>query len=308
LQEGFEEAISSVQKSTVDEMASWREPVEAAEAVVEAVQELRSSAVGIVAAVRASSSGGGYRAAAAAAADNDAEMSAIGIVAAARASSAGGAIQRVSAAGAADDAAVTDDAAAKEKDVEAAAQEAEPVPMTPAAAIKDVTFVTPRSSFSGGDQGPGQRRRAARWARDSGTNLGNAVAAAAAAGSPGLLRGSIAAAAAAVTPHHVSRRVSDSMADVAAPGDSCGSAAKARAGSLSASVQRWQDKQQQQQPYEKTPTPARNAVAGIEARILAKIATVCSPTVGRRSVAVSSAGAAGDDAGHGIGGKPAWKE
>jgi hypothetical protein len=64
--------------------------------------------------------------------------------------------------------------------------------------------------------------------------------------------------------------------------------------------------QQQQLLLEKTPTPARNAVAGIEARILAKIAAVCSPAVGRRSVAVSSAGGLSEDAT--LGGKPAWKE
>ncbi|WIA20953.1 hypothetical protein OEZ85_005292 [Tetradesmus obliquus] len=252
--EGFEEAISSVQRSTVDEMASWREPVEAAEAVTEAVQELRSSAVGIVAAARASSSGGGYRTAAADE-DADAAFSAAGIVAAARASSGGG-WRRVSAADAesdtaaaataADAAPISENAAGDDADDDAAVAEEDPVPMTPAAAIRDVTFVTPRSSFSGGDQGPGQRRRVA------------------------------------------------------------SSASKGRAGSLSASVQRWQDKQQQQPLFEKTPTPARNAVAGIEARILAKIAAVCSPAVGRRSVAVSSAGGATEDVPHG--GKPAWKE
>jgi hypothetical protein len=113
---------------------------------------------------------------------------------------------------------------------------------------------------------------------------------------------------AAVTPLNSSvggaRRVSDSIADVAAPGDSCGSGSKARAGSLSSSAQRWQEKQHL--PFEKTPTPARNAVAKIEARILAKIAAVCSPAVGRRSVAVSSAGSTAEDVAHG--GKPAWKE
>jgi hypothetical protein len=41
---------------------------------------------------------------------------------------------------------------------------------------------------------------------------------------------------------------------------------------------------------------------------LEHIDLVSSPSIGRRSVAVSSAGVAGDDAGHGIGGKPAWKE
>jgi hypothetical protein len=205
--------------------------------------------------------------------------------------------------------------AADKKD--AAAGE-DPVPMTPAAAIRDVTFVTPRSSFSGGDQGPGQRRRAARWARDSAHGLpSGAAAAAAAAGSPGLAAG--VASSAALTPLNNSstggaERVSDSIADVAHPGDSCSSASKARAGSLSASAQRLSDKQQhsylqqQQQLFEKTPTPARNAVAGIEARILAKIAAVCSPAAGRRSVAVGSAGGASLSEEVTLGGKPAWKE
>lgn len=253
LQEDMEQAISSVRRSTVDEMASWREPVKAAEAVVEAVQELRSSAAGIVATARASSSGGGFRA------RDGGWGSSGGAEGAGDSTATPGSI-------AADTSNAVDASGA------AGAAESDAVPVTPMAAVRDMAFMTPRTSFTGGDQGTGQRSRRARggrWAKE-------------AAASPVEAKNPGSSAVAA-------RRVSD-VADVSTAGDAS-SGSKGRGSSVGLVL-------------EKTPTPARNAAASIEERILSKIAAVCSPSIHRRAAAAISGGVSTDD----VGGKPGWKE